>query len=223
MASRKGPVLAGAVLAITWIVTVFGAAGTVRWPTGWLYISVLALGLVLHRAYVARHNPDLPKMRQSIGAGTKTWDKAWLAAFWPLMLLVPLVAGVDVARAHGVPLPYWAWPVGAVLFGAGMAVSARAMGANPFFEGTVRIQPEQRVIETGPYRYVRHPGYVGLILWALGTPPLLLSRWAFVPAVAAAGWVVVRTALEDAMLRRELAGYGEYAARVHHRLVLGLW
>jgi protein-S-isoprenylcysteine O-methyltransferase Ste14 len=205
-----------------WLVALFGAAGTLRWSTGWLFVAVLALGLLLHRTYVARHNPYLQKKRQSIGEGTKTWDKVWLVVFWPLMLLIPLVAGVDVVRAQGMPLPKWAWPVGATLFGAGMSVSAWAMGANPFFEGTVRIQPGQRVIETGPYRYIRHPGYVGLIQWALRMPLLLLSR-AFVPAVVAAAWVVVRTALEDATPRRELAGYGQYAARVHHRLVPGLW
>jgi protein-S-isoprenylcysteine O-methyltransferase Ste14 len=126
-------------------------------------------------------------------------------------------------RTQGKPLPYWAWPVGVALFATGLGVSAWAMAANPFFEGTVRLQPGQKVVDSGPYRFVRHPGYVGLILLSLAMPLLLLSVWAFVPAVIAGAWVVVRTALEDAMLRRELPGYAQYATRVGHRLVPGLW
>lgn len=223
MPSRAGGLGAGAALVVAWFVAPFVGAGTLRWSRGWLFVAVHAVGLLAHRAYVSRRNPDLLKKRMNIGEGTKTWDKVWLAVFWPLMLLVPLVAGVHVMRAGGTPLRNWVWPIGVTLFGAGMAVSAWAMGSNPFFEGTVRIQPGQRVIETGPYRYVRHPGYVGLILWSLGMPLLLSSCWALVPAVGAVAWVVLRTGLEDATLRRELAGYMQYAARVRHRLVPGLW
>jgi protein-S-isoprenylcysteine O-methyltransferase Ste14 len=223
MPSRNRASAAGIALVAAWLVAMFGAAGTVRWPTGWLFVGIIALGLVLHRAYVAKRNPAILKKRKRVGEGTKAWDKAWLVVFWPLMLGVPVVAAVDVVRAQGAPLPMWAWPVGAALFGVGMTTSAWAMGANPFFEGTVRIQLGQAVVGTGPYRHVRHPGYVGLILWSLGMPPLLLSRRAFLPALLAAAWVVVRTALEDATLRRELAGYEQYAARVRYRLAPGIW
>jgi len=99
------------------------------------------------------------------------------------------------------------------------------MGTNPYFEGTARIQTEvgHQVFTGGPYRHVRHPGYLGLVLWALGSPLLLLSTSSFVPAVATAVWIVVRTALEDRMLRRELPGYAEYVRRTRSRLVPGVW
>jgi protein-S-isoprenylcysteine O-methyltransferase Ste14 len=70
---------------------------------------------------------------------------------------------------------------------------------------------------------VRHPGYGGLALWALSGPLLLRSTAGFVPALAAAGWVVVRTFLEDRVLRVELPGYAEYASRVRYRLVPRIW
>jgi protein-S-isoprenylcysteine O-methyltransferase Ste14 len=215
---------AGPVLVLAWLAATFGGAGTLRWASGWLYVLALGGGLLLHRRHVARRNPGVLERRRGIGEGTPTWDRAWLAVFWPLMVAVPLVAGIDVGRGRHPPLrAAWAWPAGVALLGAGLAISARAMAVNPFFEGTVRLQPSQRVIDAGPYRRVRHPGYVGLALWPLATPLLLRSRWALAPALLAAGWVVVRTALEDRLLRRRLAGYAGYAARVRHRLVPGIW
>jgi protein-S-isoprenylcysteine O-methyltransferase Ste14 len=117
----------------------------------------------------------------------------------------------------------WLVAVGCLCFAAGLALSALAMAANPFFEGTARLQPDQRVVEAGPYRRLRHPGYAGLLLVSLSSPLLLRSLLALVPAVLAAAWVVLRTVLEDRMLRRELDGYQGYARRVRWRLVPGLW
>jgi len=209
-------------LAAVWVGGLFGAAGTLRWPAAWAYVALVGAGLLAHGAYVARRNPGLAARRRTIGPGTKGWDKAWLAVFWLLMVLCPAVAGLDL-RQGGPALPTWLWPAGAAAFAAGLAVSARAMGANPHFEGTVRIQEDHRVVETGPYRWLRHPGYLGLALWALSTPFLLLSWWGLVPAALTAAWVTVRTALEDGFLRRELPGYEGYAARVRWRLVPGVW
>ena len=213
--------LASALVAV-WLAGLFGAAGTLRWPAAWAYLALLGTGLLAHGAWVRMRNPALLARRRRIGPGTKGWDKAWLAVFWLLMVLEPAVAGLG-RRLGRPPLPAWLWATGAATFAAGLAVSAWAMGSNPHFEGTVRIQEDHRVVEAGPYRWLRHPGYVGLALWALSTPLLLLSSWAFVPAALTAAWVLVRTALEDRFLRRELPGYQAYAARVQWRLVPGLW
>ena len=209
-------------LAAVWVGGLFGSAGTLRWPAAWAYVALVGAGVLAHGAYVARRNPALVARRRTIGPGTKGWDKAWLAVFWLLMVLCPAVAGLDL-RHGGPAMPAWLWPAGAAAFAAGLSVSAWAMGANPHFEGTVRIQEDHRVVDTGPYRWLRHPGYLGLVLWALSTPLLLLSWWGLVPAALTAAWVVVRTALEDRFLRSELPGYEGYAARVRWRLVPGVW
>jgi protein-S-isoprenylcysteine O-methyltransferase Ste14 len=215
--------IASGALALAWWILMFAAAGTIRWPAGWIYLAVLVVGLVSHRAFVGARNPEILVQRARIGAGTKRWDVAWLTIFWPLMVAVPVVAGIDTVRLGHRQLAAWHVAVGSILFGAGMAASSLAMAANPFFEGTARIQPGQGVIDTGPYRRVRHPGYAGLVLWSLSSPFLLRSAMAFVPALLAAGWIVVRTVLEDRMLRRELPGYERYARRVPWRLVPGVW
>ncbi len=208
-----------------WAAAPFVAAGTWRAPAIWAHHATLVTGLLLHGRYVARRNPQLRIRRRTIGGDTKRWDLAWVSAFWPLMASIAVTAGLDRAAHGGATLPAAAWFAGLALFAGAMAASARAMAVNPFFEGTVRIQRDvgQRVVDVGPYRFVRHPGYVGLAGWALASPLLLISARAFVPALAAAAWVGLRTALEDATLRRELDGYADYARRVRWRLVPGLW
>ena len=113
-----------------------------------------------------------------------------------------------------------------MLFVAGHALINMSMLANPFFEKTARIQNDRNhhVIDSGPYRYVRHPGYVGVIAgFILATPFMLGSWWALIPAILSVVSIVVRTALEDHMLRDELDGYEGYASRVRYRLVPYLW
>jgi hypothetical protein len=192
--------LAEALLVVALVAALFASAGTLRWPAGWIDLAVVAGGLLAHRTYVAARNPEVLVKRDRVGEGTRAWDTAWVAVFWPLMLAAPIVAGVDTQR-----------------------LGHRPLAANPFFEGTARIQPGQLVVDTGPYRTVRHPGYAGLALWALGSPLLLRSDLAFVPALLTVAWVALRTALEDRMLRRELAGYEDDARRVRWRLLPGLW
>lgn len=96
---------------------------------------------------------------------------------------------------------------------------------NAFLAEYVRIQSERghTVCTTGPYRIVRHPMYVGVILTVLGIPVLLGSLYALIPAALIAALFILRTALEDRTLRQELPGYAEYARDVRWRLVPGIW
>jgi protein-S-isoprenylcysteine O-methyltransferase Ste14 len=219
---RTGAV-ATAALAAAWVAAPFAGAGTLRWAGGWIYLGLLASGLAGHAAFVAREAPGLRERRRRVGEGTPAWDLAWVAVFWPAMLAAPAAAGAELLRAGREPLPLPVALAGALLLALGLGISAGAMATNPFFEGTVRIQPGQRVVSVGPYARVRHPGYAGLALWALATPLVLRSRWALAPALFTVAWIVLRTALEDAFLRRRLAGYEEYARRVRTRLVPGVW
>jgi protein-S-isoprenylcysteine O-methyltransferase Ste14 len=99
------------------------------------------------------------------------------------------------------------------------------MYTNKFFSSVVRIQTERNhaAVTTGPYRYVRHPGYMGMLTSALGGVFLLESIWALIPYALYSILVIVRTALEDRTLRAELPGYGEYVARTRYRLIPLIW
>ena len=204
---------------------VFVPAGRLDWAAGWLYVAALIAGLVVSYRFVRARNPELIEHRMRFGKGTKAWDKIWLWLFSPVFLSVYVVAGLDTVRFGWSEMPAWLWPPGLALYAAGTALFTWPMTVNPFFEKTVRIQTERghRVIDTGPYRYVRHPGYVGFFGWILSVPLLLGSWWAFMPALAAVALVIVRTALEDRTLQEELPGYAEYASRVRFRLVPTVW
>jgi protein-S-isoprenylcysteine O-methyltransferase Ste14 len=205
--------------------TLFVPAGRLDWSAAWVYLGIVNGFMIANIVYLQRENPELVRQRTRLGRGTKRWDVVWSIFFTPLFLAVYVVAGLDAGRYGWSSMPAWLWGVGLALFLPGMALFSRAMGENPFFEKTVRIQSERghRVVDTGPYRLMRHPGYLGFFAWILSTPLLLGSCWAFVPALLSIAGVVVRTALEDRTLRTELPGYADYARRVRYRLVPGLW
>ena len=136
-----------------------------------------------------------------------------------------MVAVADFRLGWSGRLPLWVHALGEAVFLAGMALFVWGMVSNARFAQVVRVgqEGEHVICQGGPYAYVRHPGYAGAVLQSLGLPLLLGSWWALIPGVIAAGLMVLRTALEDRTLLRELAGYTDYASRVRYRLIPGVW
>lgn len=197
--------------------------GTVAWVEAWLYLGAMVL---ISFANTCVMDPLLLAERSRIQTGTKWWD-VFLSIFTALLgpLVVLVVAGLDRRFC-------WSEPSGALsitlamlmlLLGAGIATWA--MHVNRFFSATVRIQGDRdhQVIDTGPYRFIRHPGYLGGIIGNLATPLILGSAIGFRVSIGVAGGIILRTALEDRILRKELADYEMYAHRVHYRLLPPLW
>jgi len=208
-------VLIGALLFLT--------AGDWGWGQGWLYLGIFALQQVITVLLVPA---ELLSERSQQQEGTKAWDKV-LALFAALLLpfAVYAVAGLDHRYGWTTGLPDWIWMLSLGVMVLGIALTVWAMRANAFFSGTVRIQEERghTVATGGPYRWVRHPGYVGAILHHVASPLMLGSLWALVPGVLGALAMGIRTALEDRTLQEELVGYAEYAAQTRHRLIPGVW
>jgi protein-S-isoprenylcysteine O-methyltransferase Ste14 len=205
--------------------TPFLSAGRIDWPEGWLFLAIVAVGAIGSQLFVKARNPEVLRHRRSIGEGTKPWDRVWLGLFRLMLLGLPIVAGLDAVRYGWTNVPWWVSPSGVILVLLGFTLSALAMAENPHFEGTVRIQHDRdhRVIDTGPYAVVRHPGYVGVAMIVLGLPLVLRSGWALAVAVISVLWLGLRTWLEDRTLQAELSGYAEYAERVRARLLPGVW
>lgn len=203
----------------------FLSAGTVRWAGAWLFIGASVLLGAANGAYVLPRNPEIVVERGRRHEGTRGFDKIVLALSALLLVATFVVAGLDARRFGWAPLdPLWVVP-GLVLMAAGNIPVAGAMVHNRNLEPTVRIQVDRghQVATTGPYRFVRHPMYAGMILSLAGMPLVLGSAWSAVPTFGHIVCIVVRTALEDATLRRDLPGYAEYAARTPYRLLPGVW
>jgi len=137
---------------------------------------------------------------------------------------IPL-ATLDSGRMRWSAVPLWAVLLGYALLVGGIAVTTWAQAVNPFFEPGVRIQTErkQHPISNGPYRIVRHPGYAAAIAMFAGLPLALASWWALIPAALASVVLIIRTALEDRLLRARLPGYPKYAKKTRYRLAPGIW
>ncbi len=225
----RHPMLARAVqLLVTQIIVggiLFAAAGSWGWLRAWFYLGVDLLMKVVSGAIVARYNPAVIAARAQRHKGTKGFDKFFGVAFLLLGAAVIVVAGLDAVRFQWSPLPAATILAGALLQILGGIPVVWAMVVNPFLETTVRIQEDRdhKVIMHGPYRFVRHPMYVGILLQLCATPLILGSAWAFAPVCVCVVLFFWRTSLEDRTLRKELPGYEEHAARTHFRLIPGVW
>ncbi len=199
----------------------FACAGRLDLPMFWAFIAVVNSILLL---LVFTIDPDLARERIRPAPGGRDRILRLLA---PLLMLIHLAgAGLDVGRLHisdGVPLRLQVAALMGVAAGLGLAVWAASV--NRFFSPVIRIQEERghQVVTTGPYHFVRHPGYAGNVLAASCSALALGSMWSMVPAVIVALLILRRMRIEDRFLHDNLRGYGDYAATVRHRAVPGLW
>jgi protein-S-isoprenylcysteine O-methyltransferase Ste14 len=201
-------------------------SGRMDWIRAWLYVAIMGCLQIAVVLLVFRKNPDLARERSKIQPGTKLWDKIIVAGATVLApLAMYLVAALDVRFAWAPPVPPGLTLAGFAICAAGGLLTFLAMRENRFFSTFVRIQTDRghTVVDAGPYRHIRHPGYTGMIAFDLGTPFALGSYCALIPAAVAAGLFLLRTGLEDRTLRAELPGYSGYAARVRKRLLPYVW
>jgi len=204
---------------------IFIPAGRLNYTQGWICLALMVIGFSAITAYVAKRTPSLIRRRMKTGAGTPAWDRVFVIALQFFFVGILIVGGLDAGRYRWSSLPPWVQAAGMMLMIGGMLLLAWAMGQNPHFETTVRIQSDQhhRVIDGGPYRIVRHPGYVAGIVLLLGMALVLDSAWALVPAILSALNLVGRTCAEDRFLHKNLNGYRAFSERTRYRLVPGLW
>lgn len=204
---------------------IFVSAGRLDYWQGWLFFGVCLAAATLS-GWLLKDRNGLLEERYRPGKGMKWWDKGYFLLSTPLCFAAVAVAAADAGRSHGSfhPLPA-AYALFVAVFLAGQALFLWAKRSNPFFSSVARIQSDrgQTVCREGPYRFCRHPGYLGGLLFGLTTPLVLGSLWALVPQGLAAALLVARTVLEDRMLKRDLLWYDEYAKSVRFRLVPGVW
>ena len=203
----------------------FLASGRLNWANAWAYLAVYAGGMLVNALVLIPSNPELV-LERATHRGTRDLDRRLagvLALVGPVAICV--VAGLDARHGWSPALPLALVVAAALVAALGSLLTTWAMASNRFFYGVLRIEKSKghTVATGGPYRLVRHPGYVGMIAFDLAVPLILGSLWALFPAALTACAAILRTGLEDQALQAGLDGYSEYARRVRHRLFPGLW
>ena len=199
----------------------FASAGTVAIAGFWVYLAIIAIVMIVSFAVL---DPGLLRERMRPG-GNK--PPPALKVFSLVLFVHWIVAGLDRGRFHwSDDVPGWLQGVCLFMVAAGYAVALWAMRVNRFFSSVVRIQTDrgQRVVTTGPYAFVRHPGYTAGILIIAASGPALGSWIATALVVIfSLPFLLHRAIMEDRILQVELVGYSDYAARVRWRLIPGIW
>jgi protein-S-isoprenylcysteine O-methyltransferase Ste14 len=203
----------------------FISAGSVRWLAGWWYIGLYILMLAGASFVMLPTRREVVEERSKGTKGGKAWD-----LYLTRLMIIPsfgllIVSGLDERWGWTPPLQTWIRLLGVSFFLLGFMLVLWAMYTNKYFSQTVRIQTERghTAVTSGPYRLVRHPGYLGMIISLLGAVFILDSLWGITCFAFYLAVIITRTAFEDRTLQAELPGYREFTQKTKYRIIPGVW
>jgi protein-S-isoprenylcysteine O-methyltransferase Ste14 len=200
----------------------FVSVGKINWIYGWLYI-LTSLLIIIINAFILP--PELISERGRKKENKENWDKIISLIIMIPLFTIYIVSGLDIRFKWSGEFALWIHITSLIFFILGNAFVSWAMISNIYFSTAVRIQYDrgQKVSDNGPYRYLRHPGYLGMIIFYLATPLILGSFWGLIPSSLTVILFIIRTEFEDNTLKNKLEGYKEYVKRVKYRLIPGIW
>lgn len=204
----------------------FGTAGTFDWPEAWIYIVIQFGWAAALTIYLWGHDPELLRDRLKFAKkSAKGWDKVLTFISMPFYMAYMVIPGFDAVRYQWSHVPVGAKVVCFLLVIASFVWIVWIMKENTYLSRFVEIQKERghKVVTTGPYKFVRHPMYIGTTILLLALPAALGSLYTLIPAAFTVIFMIIRTSLEDKTLHRELEGYAAYAQKTKYRLIPGIW
>ncbi len=205
----------------------FGGAGRIDWPSGWLFLALYATQMLIIDLWLARRDPGLvaERRRPARTPGPPAWDRRFVIVSAVIGPAWMLFMALDAGRFGWSRLPAEAAPLGAAMLLLGTWIAYAGLRANHFASVIVRMQPDRghRLVDRGPYAVVRHPIYTGAFLTAFGTPLVLGSAWGVIGSVVLTLLTGRRAVLEERFLCKELAGYRGYVGRVRWRIIPWLY
>jgi len=206
-------------------VVFFLAAGTVSWFYGWVFLILFygfSFGIVL---WLLRHDPGLIEERTGFKSNQPTWDKAYVILLVVFFGIWWISMPLDAVRFHWSQMPAWLHLVGAIVLLSSFYLFYLTFRENSYLSTVVRVQEDrgQTVVSTGPYRYVRHPMYIGMLLFCLGSALLLESWIGVLLGLLHEGMLATRALREERVLQKGLKGYDAYMAQVRYRLIPHVW
>lgn len=203
----------------------FFIAGDWHWSGGWWYLGLQIINTTLKGFLLIAGRPELQERRKKPGKGTQNWDKVLSPLMALSTLIISLVSAIGYRLTGQWEVMLWLRILAVIIATGGYLLTLWSMRKNAFFEGSVRLQSDydHQVVSDGPYRVVRHPGYLGLTLYNFMLPLIMESSWGFVGVGYYFIILIWRTAFEDRFLLENLPGYAEYADKIHWRLFPGIW
>jgi protein-S-isoprenylcysteine O-methyltransferase Ste14 len=206
------------------VALIFLPAGTWHYWQGWFFIVVFSASTIAFTVYLALYDRPLLERRMNSGPqhekelSQKIIVSLIIVAFFIFLVLPPLDYRVGLS-----PVPAYLSIVGDIVIVLSFLFIFWVLKVNSFAAANISVANDHKVIDTGPYAYVRHPMYAGA-LWLFIGMPLALGSWLTICLVPLILPVLVWRLLdEERILRRDLPSYNEYASRVHHRLIPHIW
>jgi len=204
---------------------IFVPAGTLNWPEAWTFLVLYFSSVIGLLVWMKKKAPGLLKERMAKKKDAKTWDKIIISLYSLFLVVLLVVPGLDAVRFRWSRIPLFLKMLAFIGYVPAVGFAFWAVKENAYLSDVVRIQKDRghTVCTTGPYRYVRHPMYAGIILVMICLPLSLGSLYSYIPSFMIVVLFVIRTALEDKTLKEELPGYREYTKKVRFRLLPGIW
>ena len=205
------------------VVVIFISAGRLDYWQGWAYTGLNLIFLIVSYFLLPS---ELIQERLEPDKGVKKWDLVFQKVSIPVFLAILIISALDGGRFYWYPqIPFYIIIIGIFLYAIGQIIILWAKMVNKYFSSVVRIQTErgQTVCKEGPYSFIRHPGYLGGLLYSIATPLVLGSFWGLIPVAISLLLLFIRTNLEDETLQKELEGYTEYTREVKYKILPRIW
>lgn len=211
---------------VLFALALFLPAGNLTWLAGWIFLVLFFSFFLAVSGWLFRHNPGLLQERMSL---TRSDQKGWDKVLFPMLLVATVgwlvFMALDAVRFHWSHVPIELQVVGVVVLLISFYLLFLTFRENSYLSTVVRIQEErgQTVVSTGPYRYVRHPMYAGILVFMVGTSLLLGSGYGIIVGLIFMIVLGRRALLEERTLRQELPGYAAYMEKVKYRILPYVW
>jgi protein-S-isoprenylcysteine O-methyltransferase Ste14 len=203
----------------------FFCAGRVNYTQGWIFLAINIMATLMNY-FTIHKNRELMNERSNLGEGIKSWDKLLLGLSALMYVITIVLAGLDSGRFQWTPHFNWYICIlGVLLTVIGQILFLTARSQNNFFSSVVRIQKDRGhvVCDTGLYKIIRHPGYLGMTFSLMGIPMITTSVWSVFPTLIAIVLLLIRTSFEDKTLINELDGYVVYTTKTRKKLIPFVW
>ncbi len=222
--SDKNSIVKFVIIYVILALALFLPAGTIFWLQGWIYIAIIIVFSTSFITYLRKYDPGLLKARTE-SKTTESWDKKVTAIANVFFLAMFVLPGFDAVRFKWSTVPFFVNIIGFVGMGLSLFLFFWVSRENTYLSTVVEIQEERghKVITTGPYRIVRHPMYLAVILLFLSQCLALGSLYSFIPWIGLIVTIVIRTIREDKLLHEQLEGYEEYAQKTKYKIIPGIW